>query len=270
MEQNFKVKGRVRINKNSWYYNENTHDNPADVTGTITYINSSGEYDVNWDNGSSNHYTASDLELAPTEFKVGDKVRIKSSSKYYGEDCEHNPKNVTGEIIELSYGDYPFRVKWPNGTNSYKKSDLELAPKEEIVETKHGFKIGDKVKIKLNGAGAIDICDYHLTIPQIMYGGTYTNGDGEVIGFHKELIAVRYTDHKGKIVQLGFEKRVLTLINNKPKQHDKSKNTSGIKVCRATPTISRNQRCTGNGIRGNGKRATITIGHLGYKEVIGS
>lgn len=271
-ENKFKVGDRVRIKKNSGYYGTDENNCPKDISGTITYINKTGTYDVNWDNGDSNCYYPIHLELAPTEngFKVGDRVRIKSNSRYYRSDEKHNPKDISGKITSIRNSCGYHDVDWDNGgTNCYYPDHLEIVPNEEIAESNHGFSIGDKVKIKLNGNGVIDTMDYNTDIPQVIHGSRITNGDGEVIGFHNELIVVRFTDHKGNIVQLGFRKEVLTLINNKQKQHDKSKNTSGIKVCRATPTISTNQRSTGNGIRGNRKRATITIGCLGYKEVIG-
>ena len=73
------------------------------------------------------------------KFKVGDKVRIAKSSKYYGGDTEVNPKDVEGEVIRVNNNstDYKYSVAWgKKGSNSYRDSDLEL------VESKPAFKVG--------------------------------------------------------------------------------------------------------------------------------
>jgi hypothetical protein len=68
----FKVNDKVRISKQSEYYNHNTGNNPKDIIGTIEHITYSANgnipYDslcirVNWSNGGSNSYAIQDLEL---------------------------------------------------------------------------------------------------------------------------------------------------------------------------------------------------------------
>lgn len=67
-----------------------------------------------------------------TDFKVGDRVRIQKSSRFYGISTS-NPRDVVGVIIEDRRGgpqaDFlmDFSVEWDNGkSNSYNVEDLEL------------------------------------------------------------------------------------------------------------------------------------------------
>lgn len=58
-------------------------------------------------------------------FQIGDVVRIAPSSEHYHEGFPHNPKDVSGKIVEHKDGNYKYRVKWDNGnTNSYRDEDL--------------------------------------------------------------------------------------------------------------------------------------------------
>ena len=57
-------------------------------------------------------------------FKIGDKVKIRKDSKFYGK-TSANPKDMVGEVIELDRGG--LRVEWENKQkNSYENEDLEL------------------------------------------------------------------------------------------------------------------------------------------------
>ena len=59
-----------------------------------------------------------------SKFKVGDKVQIKSDSQYWGSNPS-NPKDTTGEVIEVWAGTRDVRVQWPKQvTNAYVDSDL--------------------------------------------------------------------------------------------------------------------------------------------------
>jgi len=65
-------------------------------------------------------------------FRIGDKVRIRKDSDYYG-NGRSNPKGTVG-VIHLDQRDreYSYSVDWLNGyLNSYREYDLELA--EEIL-----------------------------------------------------------------------------------------------------------------------------------------
>lgn len=73
-----------------------------------------------------------------SKFKVGDKVRIKKGTRYYGENVTFNPRDVTGKVTDLvNTPEYKYRVEWPSGaTNIYSDSDLELVI-EDIMEKKY-------------------------------------------------------------------------------------------------------------------------------------
>jgi hypothetical protein len=66
-------------------------------------------------------------------FKVGDKVKIKKDSIFYG-DGTKNPKDVIGEIteIETEPNGLPIRVTWSGGAkNAYEEQDLELLTSQQ-------------------------------------------------------------------------------------------------------------------------------------------
>ncbi|QYW06595.1 hypothetical protein uav_064 [Pseudomonas phage UAVern] len=76
------------------------------------------------------------------QLKIGDKVKIKRSSEYFGKSATHNPANVVGEVIALSTSghDLNIRVEWPGEhRNSYNREDLKLAkakapkPQEDLL-----------------------------------------------------------------------------------------------------------------------------------------
>ena len=57
--------------------------------------------------------------------KVGDRVRIKESSEYYGYTI-YNP-SCDGTIRKIEAFDLGIRVDWDNGlSNDYNEEDLEL------------------------------------------------------------------------------------------------------------------------------------------------
>ena len=60
-------------------------------------------------------------------FKVGDRVRIRKDSIYYGKG-KFNPSNEIGTVDRIRvYDNYQYLVKWKNCTNDYREDDLELA-----------------------------------------------------------------------------------------------------------------------------------------------
>lgn len=65
---------------------------------------------------------------APREFSVGDIVRIREDSRYYGRSDRSNPAGASGEVVSTNYsGDHRYSVRWPSGRdNCYRPSDLEL------------------------------------------------------------------------------------------------------------------------------------------------
>jgi len=73
------------------------------------------------------------------QLKVGDSVKIKKSSQYYGSSDSYNPAGLVGEVQSHDgSSDHPIRVKWSNGNaNVYNSNDLKLAtpksPKENLL-----------------------------------------------------------------------------------------------------------------------------------------
>ena len=89
-----------------------------------------------------------------SEFKVGDRVRIKKESSYYGRD-ENNPANEVGVVTKTSqYYHYHIRVIWDNKcTNTYRESDLELVQEKDMtykLETELTFKEVDELRLLLD------------------------------------------------------------------------------------------------------------------------
>ena len=71
-------------------------------------------------------------------FKVGDEVRIRRSSDYYGDDNSSNPRDVIG-VIESIYtrtyhrDSHSIYVNWPGCSNNYRGEDLER-PEKILLE----------------------------------------------------------------------------------------------------------------------------------------
>lgn len=64
--------------------------------------------------------------------KVGDKVKIRTTSEFYNDGWENNPVDVVGVVINLKGTGtdcgLPIDVKWPGITpaNDYAEADLEV------------------------------------------------------------------------------------------------------------------------------------------------
>jgi len=76
------------------------------------------------------------------KFKVGDRVKIDKTSKYYDRG-DVNPKDVegiiteTGRIGRIAWASLDLEVKWDNGEeNNYNPEDLILATTPQVVEEK--------------------------------------------------------------------------------------------------------------------------------------
>jgi hypothetical protein len=69
------------------------------------------------------------------KYNVGDKVKIRKDSHYYG-DGNRNPANVIGVVVATDRKSVPYRykVEWAKGKhNSYREHHLESAePKKKI------------------------------------------------------------------------------------------------------------------------------------------
>ena len=73
-------------------------------------------------------------EQTETEFKVGDRVKIKPSSEYYGT-ATANPAHIDGVITKIEDEYLGIFVDWDNETsNSYNDYDLVLAKQESYID----------------------------------------------------------------------------------------------------------------------------------------
>lgn len=99
------------------------------------------------------------------QLKIGDKVKIKKGSEYFGRNTATNPAGVEGVVlsVEAEYrpaDSHTIRVQWPNGTNSYRRSDLKLAkpkaPKENLLaEIIYKDSCGDFIEVDTEMSGEV-------------------------------------------------------------------------------------------------------------------
>lgn len=62
-----------------------------------------------------------------SEFKIGDKVKLRPDSQYVG--CGGQlPLGVVGKVIRYGSSQLWYRVKWDHGENSYEAVDLVRVP----------------------------------------------------------------------------------------------------------------------------------------------
>jgi hypothetical protein len=90
------------------------------------------------------------------KFPVGTKVRIAKTSEYYTRKHKYNPQDTDGVVVMVprtSTVPHGYRVDWPEGTNTYNESDLELAPVVFTVPVVPPvrLKVGDKVVLSAKG-----------------------------------------------------------------------------------------------------------------------
>jgi hypothetical protein len=73
------------------------------------------------------------------EFRIGDRVKIATTSDFYRKDDDSNPLNIKGIICEIKDKDVinlNINVKWDNGkVNAYNSVDLELAKQPSYIHT---------------------------------------------------------------------------------------------------------------------------------------
>lgn len=68
--------------------------------------------------------------------KVGSKVKIAKGSMYYEHNTARNPQDEVGVIISTNVSiEYPYRVQWLGGTNTYRTDDLELVEETKPMNT---------------------------------------------------------------------------------------------------------------------------------------
>lgn len=77
----FKVGDRVRISRDSKYYDSGITSNPTDHDGTVTRYDAYA-VEVEWDNGTTNDYKDNDLELVT----VNEAIRMQQLAGILKED----------------------------------------------------------------------------------------------------------------------------------------------------------------------------------------
>lgn len=91
------------------------------------------------------------------DFRVGDKVKILPTSRWYGLG-DGNPIDEVGVVFQVDNG--LIIVQWKAGKNHYNSHDLEYVPsvekeKKEVATIKADFKVGQLVRFKdEDGAGS--------------------------------------------------------------------------------------------------------------------
>lgn len=109
------------------------------------------------------------------QFKVGDKVKIATTSQYYTGGVSHNPRDTKGTIIEVNgTSGFKYRVEWNATTrNSYRDGDLVpfKQPKEKDMAGK------EKLYVDVGG----DLLEVDtLTATDSVYFTTADEDDGTV------------------------------------------------------------------------------------------
>jgi hypothetical protein len=62
------------------------------------------------------------------QFEIGDSVRIRATSEYYGENARRNPRDTIGTVLRFldRTNGYTLHVGWPDTySNNYRPEDLE-------------------------------------------------------------------------------------------------------------------------------------------------
>jgi hypothetical protein len=87
------------------------------------------------------------------KFKKGDKVKISEIGMREYHESDNNPYDTVGSVVEIydgyDYGDhyFIFRVRWPEGTNTYDEHELERVEEMEYEEGKWYPCTGDKCPV---------------------------------------------------------------------------------------------------------------------------
>ena len=105
--------------------------------GNIIFEKASGRgMNIMFEEETAHQYLCPVLETTP-EFKVGDIVKIATTSEYYQDgNVRGNPVNTEGKIFEIYDYDLGIRVQWDNDYhNSYNSVDLELAKQPSYIHT---------------------------------------------------------------------------------------------------------------------------------------
>ena len=127
------------------------------------------------------------------QFKIGDRVKIKESSKYYVGGDRTNPIQVLGTVYNI----YDWiAVKWDNSSyNSYKAKDLDLAESAEEVKV-------ETVTISRADLGRLYpiVCSYWQSYITSLLDDAYSFAVGVQVPLEKLRQAYKEADNKQKAI----------------------------------------------------------------------
>ena len=110
----------LRLGQNGWYIKVDNKGTEADLYYDY--------WEVVLEKGDFEVQIIKKAQTQAQKFKVGDKVKIRKDSGFYG-DGDRNPKDKIGTITEIDLEDgldLPIRVTWADGAkNTYSEADLE-------------------------------------------------------------------------------------------------------------------------------------------------
>lgn len=134
----------------------------------------------------------------PTDFKIGDKVRIKKTSRFYKKSSAENPIDLTGVVNTVFKGsNMQLGVEWSNGyKNRYGLTDLEIVS-SAAAEAKAPTATPAPKKQELPAAPA------GVTIDEIEVGGVkYKVGDKYDNG--KTWFVIKSIDPSDKVIWITY------------------------------------------------------------------
>jgi hypothetical protein len=156
-------------------------------------------------------------------FKVGDRVKIATTSEFYKYNSNGNPRDTEGVISEIEEGYLDIYlgiyVKWDNGRyNTYNSEDLELAKQPSYIHTEEKIINHSKPKNQKVMINAIAITDVEQikalceAIPSIkeqvqaMYPELFEEEEQHRAGN-------KYIDELGEVYILATEQGAVALVD---------------------------------------------------------
>ena len=133
--------------------------------GNIVFEKASGRgMDIIFKEETAHQYLCPqyDYPVDTPEFKVGDRVKIATTSEFYQDGGSRgNPINTKGTICEIdNRWDLCIKVNWDNGSqNSYNSEDLKLAKQKSYIHTEEKIINHSKPKNQKVMINAIAITD---------------------------------------------------------------------------------------------------------------
>ena len=189
----------------------------------IVFEKASGRgMDIRFDKETAHQYLCPqyDYPVDTPEFKVGDRVKIATTSKYYQYYSKlNNPKDIEGIIYEINDYDLGIFVRWDSERlNSYNSVDLELAKQKSYIHTEEKIINHSKPKnqkVMINAIAITDVeqikalCDLIPSIKeqvQAMYPELFEEEEQHKAGN-------RYQDKDGEWYILATEQGAVALVD---------------------------------------------------------